>query len=268
MENTKSGLGKIMTHKWTPKKWTVGTGAEKHMISFDLHLETFFGQSSVRVPGYSVMKAEVVQLGPAYVSLKINLGYLFQGYFIQTIHPEEQFMQRVTHRLIARPSNQLLLTKIYLQSERFQFERDVSMWNHKIYQSNPVLVKDDGPIRKYRNWYQQFYSTASNEETSKEPAETNNGVNGGIHQSTAANGSVKHLSVAADITNPDSAFGSELSKTSENGQDAIEKNGIRQRNPNAVSDGTTVDNNLKENRLSNGSLPRKPLSTNAKDLEW
>ena len=33
------------------------------------------------------------------------------------------------------------------------------MWNHKIYQSNPVLVKDDGPIRKYRNWYQQFYST-------------------------------------------------------------------------------------------------------------
>merc|ERR1711941_142105 len=223
---------------------------------------------------------------------------------IQTIHPEEQFMQRVTHRLIARPSNQLLLTKIYLQSERFQFERDVSMWNHKIYQSNPVLVKDDGPIRKYRNWYQQFYSTASNQETSKETADTTNGVNGGIHrlspppppppqpseqdlwdmaykldftwaedqqqkfQSTAANGSVKHLSVAADITNPDSVFGSEVSKTSENGQDAIEKNGIRQRNPNAVSDGTTVENKLKENQHSNGSLPHKPLSTNAKDLEW
>ena len=41
----------------------------------------------------------------------------------------------------------------------FQFERDVSMWNHKSYKSNPVLVKDDGPIRKYRNWYMQFYST-------------------------------------------------------------------------------------------------------------
>ena len=59
-------------------------------------------------------------MGPAYVSLKIDLGLLFQGYFIQTIQPEEQFLQRVTHRIIAKPHNQLLLTKLYLQSERFQ----------------------------------------------------------------------------------------------------------------------------------------------------
>ena len=59
-------------------------------------------------------------MGPAYVSLKIDMGAMFQGYFIQTIQPEEQFLQRVTHRLIARPMNQLVLTKFYLQSERFQ----------------------------------------------------------------------------------------------------------------------------------------------------
>ena len=63
MQITKSKLGKLMTHKWTPKNWTVGYGEEKHMIKFDLHLETYFGQSSIRVPGFNEMKAEVRQVG-------------------------------------------------------------------------------------------------------------------------------------------------------------------------------------------------------------
>ena len=42
------------------------------------------------------------------------------------------------------------------------------MWNHKVYQTNPVLIKDDGPIRKYRNWYQQFYSTVAKKDDSAE----------------------------------------------------------------------------------------------------
>ena len=59
-------------------------------------------------------------MGPAYVALKLNMGRFFQGYYIQTIVPEEQFMQRVTHRIIARPWNQLPLVKMYLYSEKFQ----------------------------------------------------------------------------------------------------------------------------------------------------
>ena len=60
------------------------------------------------------------QMGPAYVALKMKMGRFFQGYYIQTIVPEEQFMQRVTHIIIARPWNQLPLVKMYLYSEKFQ----------------------------------------------------------------------------------------------------------------------------------------------------
>lgn len=42
-----------------------------------------------------------------------------------------------------------------------QFERDINMWNHKVFRNKPQLVKEDAAIKSFRNWYSQFYSENS-----------------------------------------------------------------------------------------------------------
>lgn len=37
------------------------------------------------------------------------------------------------------------------------FGQDMAIWENKRYLRRPVLVKDDGPIGKFRSWCQQFY---------------------------------------------------------------------------------------------------------------
>ena len=38
-----------------------------------------------------------------------------------------------------------------------QVEQDIPIWEHKTYHERPMLCDGDGPIAKYRRWFQQFY---------------------------------------------------------------------------------------------------------------
>jgi 3-ketosteroid 9alpha-monooxygenase subunit A len=38
-----------------------------------------------------------------------------------------------------------------------QVHQDIPIWNAKIFQTEPLLVKGDGPILAYRRQYQKFY---------------------------------------------------------------------------------------------------------------
>ena len=55
----------------------------------------------------------------------------------------------------------ILLSKFLMACEVTQLERDVMVWHNKTYLRHPMLVKNDGPIKQFRNWYQQFYSENS-----------------------------------------------------------------------------------------------------------
>ncbi|WP_027949598.1 Rieske 2Fe-2S domain-containing protein [Haliea salexigens] len=39
-----------------------------------------------------------------------------------------------------------------------QVEQDIPIWEHKVYLDDPALCDGDGPIAKYRKWFQQFYA--------------------------------------------------------------------------------------------------------------
>ena len=38
-----------------------------------------------------------------------------------------------------------------------QVEQDMPIWENKKYLAAPILCDGDGPIAKYRKWFQQFY---------------------------------------------------------------------------------------------------------------
>ncbi|XP_023233965.1 cholesterol 7-desaturase-like [Centruroides sculpturatus] len=45
--------------------------------------------------------------------------------------------------------------------ESYMLERDIQIWNYKMYLKNPVYVSKEKAIAKYRKWYSQFYSENS-----------------------------------------------------------------------------------------------------------
>ena len=63
------------------------------------------------------------------------------------------------------PRAQSDLHKAYAQGFRdevkHQVEQDIPIWENKIYLDSPVLCDGDGPIAKYRKWFQQFYVEAA-----------------------------------------------------------------------------------------------------------
>jgi len=63
------------------------------------------------------------------------------------------------------PKEQTEMHKLYANGFRdevkFQVEQDIPIWENKVYLENPVLCDGDGPIAKYRKWFQQFYAEAA-----------------------------------------------------------------------------------------------------------
>ena len=44
---------------------------------------------------------------------------------------------------------------------KYQVEQDIPIWENKVYLEEPILCDGDGPIAKYRKWFQQFYADAA-----------------------------------------------------------------------------------------------------------
>ena len=57
----------------------------------------------------------------------------------------------------AKPASQ---TDDYADYVFRDFERDIAIWENKIYRDNPVLCDGDGPIHVVRDWARQFYPNA------------------------------------------------------------------------------------------------------------
>lgn len=50
-----------------------------------------------------------------------------------------------------------MLTDVLIGEIVRQVQHDIPIWEHKTYRENPILCDGDGPIAKYRRWFQQFY---------------------------------------------------------------------------------------------------------------
>lgn len=50
-----------------------------------------------------------------------------------------------------------MFTDVLIEEIVRQVGHDIPIWENKIYRDNPILCDGDGPIAKYRRWFQQFY---------------------------------------------------------------------------------------------------------------
>ncbi|XP_017482338.1 PREDICTED: cholesterol 7-desaturase-like [Rhagoletis zephyria] len=99
-------------------------------------------------------------IGPSFVHLHLKTFAFGHIEILQTVTPMEPLVQKVVHRFYARkPLGPLM--KLMIFAESVMFERDVIMWNNKIFRNNPKLVKEDSAIKKFRHWYSQFFTKNS-----------------------------------------------------------------------------------------------------------
>ena len=88
---------------------------------------------------------------------KFDLGLLqiFTGTPIDQEYLDIQIFLTVK-KVLPKPLNQILAAMLQRDTV-ITFEQDIPILENKIYQSNPLLLKEDGPIGQCRRWANQFY---------------------------------------------------------------------------------------------------------------
>lgn len=79
---------------------------------------------------------------------------------LQTLTPLEPLVQRLSHNFYGSPLLGWYM-KFMIWAETVNVARDVMIWNSKQFLRNPMLAKEEKPIKMYRNWFNQFYSENS-----------------------------------------------------------------------------------------------------------
>ncbi|CAG9790622.1 unnamed protein product [Diatraea saccharalis] len=112
-----------------------------------------FGEDGacVSVPG--------VEKGPGHVRLLLSTSF---GPLLvsQSVTPLGPLVQRVVHRVYS-PWYNAPFAAMMVKIEAYMFERDVAIWNRKVFVSAPSYVRTDKTIRAFRSWFAQFYSENS-----------------------------------------------------------------------------------------------------------
>lgn len=147
----------FLRHEWEAS-WAPEKDEEnKHLSVLNLvHRLKLFG---IGLPMLD-LHVTATQVGPGLVYLTWK-SFFGEGVFMQALTPVEPLYQELTHCIYASWSVPQFIAKFYLIGEAKQVERDVMVWNNKMYRKNPVLVKEDTLIAKHRRWYSQFYSENS-----------------------------------------------------------------------------------------------------------
>eukprot|EP01090_Pellita_catalonica_P016877 TRINITY_DN4977_c0_g1_i1.p1 TRINITY_DN4977_c0_g1~~TRINITY_DN4977_c0_g1_i1.p1 ORF type:complete len:403 (+),score=31.81 TRINITY_DN4977_c0_g1_i1:111-1211(+) len=106
------------------------------------------------------VESKINQIGPGLVSIRFSTTF-GNLYLQQSVTPRGPLYQEVNLSLYADKWVPIVYSNFILYSSTLQFERDLPIWNNKIFYSSPMLVKGDGDIKRFRRWYSQFFCDES-----------------------------------------------------------------------------------------------------------
>lgn len=150
-------------------KWEV-MRKKKHISQIKIIQALYFMNYSIP---FTKQYAFVNQYGPGIVVLEFKLS-IGKASAIQTVTPIEPMYQILVHTMYMPWYIPKILCKIAFRILIDQIERDIPIWNNKIYlvsislflslkilififKNKPILCKGDGNIAEFRRWYKQFY---------------------------------------------------------------------------------------------------------------
>jgi hypothetical protein len=139
-------------------KWEAGDD-DGHVATFSDRAALWFRGREIPRAGAS---AEVKFLGPGgVVRFLFDVPDLGRMLLFQTYLPVAPLRQRVHFRWFAGRRFPRLVAWYLAGSWIAQWRADVPIWEGKVYRSDPLLTKGDGPVVRMRRWYRQFYPGGS-----------------------------------------------------------------------------------------------------------
>lgn len=155
IHQTEATWCKFFRHNWSAEWEPGGEPSMKHIGFGKLsHFISLFGKIKL-----ASLTVDIEQIGPGYVIMRMHttIGPMV---ILQAVTPVEPMIQKVVHRFYC-PIYLALYATLTLVAESIMVERDIMIWNHKKFIENPLLLKEDKTVAKYRRWFNQFYSEHS-----------------------------------------------------------------------------------------------------------
>ena len=76
---------------------------------------------------------------------------------IQSTTPLTSTLNKLHHVCYANWWMPRWVAQLVLLSTAWQVDRDAKIWNTKCFRPQPILNRDEQPLREYRRWFKQFY---------------------------------------------------------------------------------------------------------------
>jgi nitrite reductase/ring-hydroxylating ferredoxin subunit len=112
--------------------------------------------------------ARTTNSGPGVSVTTVSFGDVETLTFITHTPVDENRVELRLAFCMRRMANAAAAAAIERSNREFvnrQFSQDIPIWENKIYREHPLLTAMDGPVPRYRRWYQQFYSAWEGEGT-------------------------------------------------------------------------------------------------------
>jgi cholesterol 7-dehydrogenase len=146
----------IFQHLWVAE-WAQMEEPNSHIG--ELRVAHDLGFLSWKLP-FTRTNVVVHQVGPGLVNLHFKTPFGDVA-IVQSVTPVEPMVQRMLHRVYCSRFVPTFVAKIILYVEALQVDRDVMIWNNKMWRNKPLFMKEESMMVKHRRWYSQFYSKNS-----------------------------------------------------------------------------------------------------------
>ncbi|CAH0993103.1 3-ketosteroid-9-alpha-monooxygenase, oxygenase component [Sinobacterium norvegicum] len=126
---------------------------------FDMRTQVVDEQGNVNRDEYIDSVLETSNCGPGQTWQTFN--GLFYTLMVGLITPIDSQTMSMTFAFTQRKGqrdDQIMMADGLMDKIASDVEDDIPIWEHKIYQADPILCDGDGPIAQYRKWFKQFYA--------------------------------------------------------------------------------------------------------------
>ncbi len=128
----------------------------------EAHVAHFDNKATLKIFGRLVPRsgasARMTFIGPGGLGiLRISIPDMGDVLILETHTPVAPLRVNVGLRWFADPKMPRLLVSYVVGNWVSQLTADMRIWERKAYNERPMVVENDGPVHRLRNWYRQFY---------------------------------------------------------------------------------------------------------------
>ncbi len=120
-----------------------------------LHVK-FFAEPNTNID--VTMHGLGMQVIEEHSGLGSGYEFLHATYITPTEGDQVEMLQLYTVQRAASAADTQRLHDQWGEVMAENLEKDIAIWNHKVYIDPPILAENDGPVGAFRRWAQQFYS--------------------------------------------------------------------------------------------------------------